>query len=308
MKRGILLAVVIVPALATSMALLSARPAAAYVRYTSNSGKTFAWPQSCVPMVVYPDDLTGMMTRDEILTAVDASAATWSNTADACTYLDITVSSSSDPTPRAVNDGRNNVIFRTSTWCKLTDKGVCDPNVPYDPAALALTSVSASTSSGIIRDADIEVNASNFNWADLVLHPNLRGDNQSFHDLQNAVTHEMGHVIGLDHTCYLQGPAPLDNTGQPIPDCADAPPDVLATTMFPSANPGDIDKRDLAPDDQQAVCEIYPAAHDPMTCAPGQTDPGGCSCSAAGAPASALASLVLLVVAVLGTRARRRRG
>jgi MYXO-CTERM domain-containing protein len=82
---------------------------------------------------------------------------------------------------------------------------------------------------------------------------------------------------------------------------------VLATTMFPSANPGDIDKRDLAPDDQLAVCEIYPASKDPMTCAPGQTDPGGCSCAAAGAPASGMASLVLLVLAVLATRARRRR-
>ena len=219
------------------------------------------------------------------------------------------MASSSDPTPRAVNDGRNSVIFRTSTWCKLTDKGVCDPNVPYDPAALALTSVSASTSSGIIRDADIEVNASNFNWADLVLHPNLRGDGQSFHDLQNAVTHEMGHVIGLDHTCYLQGPAPLDNTGQPIPDCADAPPDVLATTMFPSANPGDIDKRDLAPDDQQAVCDIYPASHDPMTCAAGPDGSGRRFVPAGGRRAGVGAGVARPAGGGRSaTRARRRRG
>jgi MYXO-CTERM domain-containing protein len=306
-KRRSLPALTGVLTLATLAALLSARPADAYVRYTSNAGKTFMWPQSCVMIVAYPNDLLGMMTRDEILGAVDAAASAWSKSSDACTYLDLMISSSSDATPRAINDGRNNVIFRTSTWCKLTDKGVCDTAMLYDPAALALTSVSASTSSGVIRDADVEVNASNFNWADLVTHPNLR-DGQSFHDLQNALTHEMGHLIGLDHTCYLQGPAPLDNNGQPIPDCADAPPDVLATTMFPSANPGDIDKRDLAPDDQQAVCDIYPASHDPMTCAPSQTDPGGCGCSAAGAPGPALAALVVLLAALLATRARRRRG
>ena len=149
-----------------------APPAAAYVRYTSNSGKMFKWPQSCVR----DDRLSRRPDRDDDPRRDPGRgrrlrAPTWSKASDACTYLDITVASSSDPTPRAVNDGRNNVIFRTSTWCKLTAKGVCDPNVPYDPAALALTSVSASTSSGIIRDADIEVNASNFNWADLVVAP-----------------------------------------------------------------------------------------------------------------------------------------
>jgi MYXO-CTERM domain-containing protein len=250
------------------------------------------------------------MTRDETLGAVDASAAAWSKVSDSCTYLDIMVSSSSDATPRAVNDGRNNVIFRSKSWCKLTDKNECDSAVAYDPAALALTSVSASTSSGIIRDADVEVNAYHFNWADLVVHPDLRGAGQSFHDLQNAVTHEMGHLIGLDHTCYLQPPAPIDDMGNPIPDCASASPDVLATTMFPSANPGDIDKRDLAPDDQRAVCEIYPAAQDPKSCSPGGTDPGGCSCAVGARGGGAgLGSFMMLAAALLAARrARRRRG
>lgn len=301
MKRALVAAALVAAALV-------GRPAAAYVRYTSSNGKMFMWPQSCVAVTAFPDDLLGMMTRDEILNAVDASAATWSSVSDPCTYLNIMVSSSSGTTPRAVNDGRNNVIFRSTSWCKQTDTGACDPAVPYDPAALALTSVSASTSSGIIRDADVEVNAYHFSWADLVIHPDLRGDGQNFHDLQNAVTHEMGHLIGLDHTCYLQPPAPVDNNGNPIPDCADAPADVLATTMFPSANPGDIDKRDLAPDDQQAVCDIYPASQDPKTCSPGQTG-GSKGCSATGgAPATALSLLVMFAVALLATRARRRRG
>jgi MYXO-CTERM domain-containing protein len=287
--------------------LLATRPAAAYVRYVSNSGKVFQWPQSCVVMTHYPSDLVGMMTRDEINGAVEASAKTWSKSSDACTYLDIQVSSSSDPTPRAVNDGRNNIIFRSTSWCKQMPGGECDPTMPYDPAALALTSVSASTSSGIIRDADLEVNAYRFSWADLVKHSDLRGDGQSFHDLQNAVTHEMGHVIGLDHTCYLQPPPLIDNSGQPTPDCASAPPDVLATTMFPSANPGDVDKRDLAPDDQLAVCEIYPAAQDPMVCAPGGTDPKGCACTTGGPATPGLASFVLAAALLLIMRGRRRR-
>jgi len=287
---------------------IAPRPAAAYVRYKSSSGKTFKWPQSCVPLVAYPQDLTAMMTTEEILGAVDAAATTWSNGGDACTYLQISVSSSTGPTPHANNDGANNVIFRSANWCKLMANGACDPAVPYDPAALALTSVSASTSTGTIRDADIEVNATQFSWADLVTHSELRGGGQPFHDLQNAVTHEMGHLIGLDHTCYLQPPAPLDNNGIPIPDCQDASPDVLATTMFPSANPGDIDKRTLAPDDQQAVCDIYPADQDPMVCMP-MAKSSGCSWATAGARGSgAVLSLVVVGMAlVLAARTRKRR-
>ena len=290
--------------------LFVAGRADAYVRYTSDSGKMFKWPQTCVPIATYPKDLVEMMTLDEILGAVDASAAAWSRSADGCTYLDITVSSSTDDTPRATNDGHNNVIFRASNWCKVNATGTCDTTVVYDPAALALTSVSASTSSGVIRDADIEVNAFHFSWADLVAHPDLRGNGQPFHDLQNALTHEMGHLIGLDHTCYFQGPPPLDNTGAPITDCASASAEVLETTMFPSANPGDVDKRTLAPDDQLAVCDIYPAAADPMTCAPATPPEEGCSsCAVAGAPASAGGVCWLIAAALLAARApRRRRG
>ena len=253
-----------------------------------------------------------MMTIDEIVGAVDGSAAAWSRDADACTYLDITVSSSTDATPRATNDGHNNVIFRAANWCKLTAMGTCDPTFVYDPAALALTSVSASTSSGVIRDADIEVNAFHFNWADLVAHPDLRGNGQPYHDLQNALTHEMGHLIGLDHTCYFQGPPPLDNTGAPITDCASASAEVLETTMFPSANPGDIDKRTLAPDDQLAVCEIYPAAAGSDDVRARRRRPRRVARRArsAGAPASAVGIICgLIAAALLAARApRRRRG
>jgi len=303
-------AVVLIAAAGLAATLAAARPAAAYVRYQSNSGKMFKWPQSCVQLEAYPADLLEMMTAEEITGAVDASAAAWSRSGDPCTYLDISVTTSTDPSPRATNDGHNLVVFRAANWCKLTATGECDSQVVYDQAALALTSVSASTSSGIIRDADIEVNAFHFSWADLVAHPDLRGAGMSYHDLQNAVTHEMGHLIGLDHTCYFQGPAPLDQNGVPIPDCANASADVLATTMFPSANPGDIDKRTLAPDDQQAVCDIYPAAQDPMVCSPPGTMPpsGGCSsAAAAGAPTSAAGLIALGAAILLAARARRRR-
>jgi hypothetical protein len=267
----------------------------------------FKWSQTCVPMVIFPKDMEAMMPIAEILSNADASATTWSARANDCTYLDVTVTPSTDATPRATNDNRNNIIFRTTRWCKLTLTGDCDPGIPYDPAALALTSVSASTSSGIIRDADIEFNAFHFDWTDLVAHPELQGS--VYHDLQNALTHEMGHVIGLDHTCFLRPPAPLDNNNNPLPDCAGAPPDVLETTMFPSANPGDLEKRTLAADDLLGLCEIYPKAEDPMMCvAPKETEPGcgGGGCAMTGAPGTAAGLGAALALLLLGARRRRR--
>jgi MYXO-CTERM domain-containing protein len=272
-------------ATALGLGLVSLAPeAVAYVRYTAR-GTAFAWPQSCLAITAYPGSFTTMMTLDEIKNAAGGAAFVWTGAAYPCTNLAITVSMSTDPAPRAVNDGRNSLIFRTGSWCLLNADGSCDPtSAAYDPAALALTSVSASTSTGYIKDVDIEVNGFE-HWADLVAHPELDGPGTSFNDLQNDLAHEMGHLIGLDHTCAPPNttPRPLDNLGNPVPDCDKAPPDVIATTMFPSANPGDISKRDLAPDDQQAVCDIYSAS----AALPCMAPPDGGTTGTAGATGTA---------------------
>jgi len=194
-------------------------------------------------------------------------------------------------------------------WCKLLSNGSCDTTMYYDPAALALTTVSARMSSGQITDADIEVNAFNFMWGDLVVNPPTAGGTQ-VHDLRNAMTHEMGHLIGLDHTCFPSTstmPHPNDDMGVPIPDCRVASQEVMETTMFPSADSGDVDKRTLGPDDQRAVCEIYPAAADPNVCKPVvPEDEGGCDCGAAGRATAATPVAAALAVGFLIWRRRRR--
>ena len=90
----------------------------------------------------------------------------------------------------------------------------------------------------------------------------------------------MGHFIGLDHTCLLNGVYPLDdshkpiipidNLGQPVPSCDDVSypePDMnLKPTMYPSANPGDLEKRTLSDDDRAGLCAIYPVGTTPVSC------------------------------------------
>jgi len=305
------------------------RPAFAYVRNETASGLPFAWKKSCAWMTAFPTELP-LMTRDEASSAIAASVAAWSKqdpANGACSYLDLhlLVAAVGQSQPPARNDGTNGIGLRRDTWCPQS------PNC-YDPAALALTSVFARTSTGEIVDADIEVNGVNFSWAD-VTRTAPTGTEQ---DLQNAVTHEMGHVIGLDHTCYFgSGARPTDQNGAPIPDCATASAAVMETTMFPSANTLDTNKRTLAPDDRMGLCASYPVASDPMSCpAPTSQDAGadagptgpdagldapardagstapskqGCSCEMSGVAAPAPGALLAGILLVMLRRRPRRR-
>jgi uncharacterized protein (TIGR03382 family) len=282
-------------------------PAEAFVRYLTEDNARFFWAQASVPITGYSNDFTQTsMTIDQVANALQGAAAAWSKETNSCTYLELVPALSTAPTPLAVNDGHNSLIFHNSLWCHVAADGSC--NLPYDGTALAVTTDIANTKTGQIYDADVEVNLVDYQWADLVEDPNLANDM----DLQNALTHELGHLIGLDHTCFdalssSTGVRPDDNDGQPIPNCAMPSPDVEATTMFPSAQPGDTQKRTLAPDDINAVCTIYPVDDPPPP--PGTGVNGGCTgCAAAGrgGDTGGPATFGLLAVVLIARRRRAR--
>ena len=235
----------------------SAGPARAYVRYRTQAGQPFVWPRTCLGIIVYPAALAGMMPADQVVAASAAAADAWSIGRIAGTALDIQVAAAEGAAPAVAYDGQSSLAFRTDRWCKATDApGVCS----YDPAALALTTVFARNSTGEMLDADIEVNAKNFLWSDLELGTQASA---GLHNLQNALTHEVGHFIGLEHPCLLPGTdpsveRPLDNLGNPAPDCDAASAAILESTMFPSATSGNLSKRTLAPDDELAAREMSP--------------------------------------------------
>jgi MYXO-CTERM domain-containing protein len=291
--------------LAAALFVASSRPADAFVRYLTDANKPFFWAQTTVPITGYSNDFTQTsMTTDQVSSALQGAAAAWSKEANSCTYLELMPALSTEPTPLAVNDGHNSLIFRSAIWCHVGANGNC--NVTYDSSALAVTTDTANTRTGQIDDADVEVNLVNYQWADLVEDPSLT----SAMDLQNALTHELGHLIGLDHTCYdafsSTGGRPVDNDGYPLPDCATASADVQATTMFPSAQPGDTEKRTLGPDDVNALCTIYNVDHPPPP--PGTAVDSGCNCQTAGHPGGPGGATTFgLLAALLLARARRAR-
>lgn len=280
--------------------LMGSDPAGAYVRTRTDDGAQMCW---CSPSTLKLQLLTqtappslGAAVMTE---ASNAAAAVWSQDAVSCSQMTLEVVPASGLPATVMRDDSNRVFFRKDSW-------------KQDSAALAITNVFAIRSNGKILDADVEINAVHFNWGDLIANPTAGLDNAQ--DLQNTLTHEFGHVIGLDHPCTAtanatddEGRPFLDENGTRAPACNSASAVVRDTTMFASVRPGDTERRTLAADDVKAVCAIYPSAG-PLNCPcedPGNDgkSSGGCSYGGPAAPIGP-AALLLAGLAWLGLRRR----
>jgi hypothetical protein len=289
-----------------------------FVRATTKYGGRLHWGGSCVFMTVDSLGTSEIPFADE-LDAIQAAMNTW-NDQPGCSYVRFMMDA---PEPlEASYDGKNVIKFRQDKWCHA---GVCDvPKNIYPHNANAITTLvyverNGAPDDGTILDADTEINAVNDSYA---VHcetgcettPPLKGD---IFDLQNTMTHELGHTLGLAHTCddmhvpYDPALAPVDDTGQPIPSCSDPdlPPKVTGAVMYNFQAPMQISKRTLSPDDVNAVCTIYPTANDPHVCAPVDLSAGGCAVGGRGGTSGGPIALALAALVVTGracSRSRRR--
>jgi len=292
-------------------------PAAAYVRTVTESGASTAWKTPCVTMEFSLGAPPPVLDAQGYLGAAQAAGAAWSQASldgiNRCTNVIYTVVSVPDVAGKIGLDYHNRLIFRQGQWCSdpLPKDGSC-----YDPTALALTSVFQNTDTGEILDADLEVNATDFTWGDYAAHPEQFEANT--HDFQGTITHEFGHAIGLSHTCFTPGgtfadgtpmPRPLDNDGNPVPDCGpDNPPAITQATMYVSvATPSaEVGLRSLSPDDIQAACDIYPFSTSFECESPSGSGSTGGGCSYPGPTGRDSVAGVLAILA-LGLVFRRRR-
>ncbi|HEY2730498.1 MAG TPA: hypothetical protein VGK52_11180 [Polyangia bacterium] len=313
-------------ALVVLLSVTTAARAQAFVRKVNEKTDvpTF-WNKSCVSVTVYLNGFDKSqnqyaLTVAGIMKSVTEAAHTWSGDVVACPagdapYLEIvpTLAPVNAPAPSVADDAKNVIVFRTDRW----------PS-DHDPSALAVTSVT-SEGDGHISDVDMEINAtsSTMRWMNFdpgFLPPADQHMDADYYDLQNALTHEFGHFIGLDHTCFkpdrpgsdvsAKGALrPTDDRGARVPDCGPltSPPDVQATVMYDVSSPGEVSKRTLSPDDVSAVCAIYaPSRPHEKTCALDKP-PVGCEVAGTSTRGSVCVPSAACAVALLVEAARRRR-
>jgi hypothetical protein len=207
------------------------------------------WRNTCIGYSIQGSG-SKKLTYDEVATAMADAYFSWSGTycsnSDQSLVATITVK---DLGP--VNCGQiayhpngsnqNVVVFRDDFW-------------PYDDpekATLALTTVNFDTTTGEIKDADMEINTADhdFSTGDPV-------DPDKF-DLLSVVTHEAGHFLGLAHS---------------------AEPTAV---MYAREPPGTSNMRQLTSDDVDAICTVYRpdgrrALSPPDVVPVVTTDPGPC--------------------------------
>jgi hypothetical protein len=149
---------------------------------------------------------------------------------------------------------------------------------------LAKTTVTYDKVSGEILDADIELNHA-YNELTVSDDPD-----EIEYDLQSILTHELGHLLGLDHTSDPDG------------------------TMNAAYDRGSTELRSIEEDDVAGICTIYPATRK-ARCDPspkngfdgecGEVVDSGCSLTSKPAPMS-LPTLILLTATLAAARRSRR--
>jgi hypothetical protein len=270
------------------LALVTA-PAHAYVRATTATGHAVRWARPSISIDVYLNALDGV-TDAERRAAVEAAARAWSADETPCTAVRLSVEFRDGAGPAPANDGENVLGARDDGWCPPDAAPPAGASC-HPPSAAAATTTSASAADGRLFDGDTELNTLTFSWAAL----DGAGEPHERQDLQSAVTHELGHVLGFDHPCWSGvGPRARDDRGAPVPDCYGAPPELARETMFPSTEPGDVSRRALTDDARRGLCEVYPA---------GEPTAAGCALARSDPWAAALA---LLFAATARSRAARR--
>jgi hypothetical protein len=220
------------------------------------TGTPLQWPTLCVGMSIQKDGTANLAMKD-VRPAIENGFAAWSGldcgggmqASMAFAELDDVSCHATEYNPGGPN--ANVILFQDNKW---RYHGADD--------TLAKTTVTFDADTGVIFDADIEVNHA---YNEFTV-----GDDNVVYDLQSVITHELGHVLGLDHS-----------------------PDFDAT-MNAGYDPGSTEQRTLEADDIAGICAVYPPDR-PGKCDPTpkgglgdacvqahEDDGGGCAASASG--------------------------
>jgi len=281
--------------------LLLGQSAPQYVRTKTDDGlHCLRWPVAADARarVTFVQSAAGLPALGAgVFDAVSRSGQTWQAQLQACGNLDL-IEGAHWPSRFVgyVQGGSNEnlVLFRTRLCSAVVPSG--DPCLAantcgnaydcWDHAAniIALTTSSYVVTTGVLLDADVEINAVTATPTIVDSPPCSAGGISTScvaNDVQNAVTHELGHFLGLAHA--------------PDP----------SSTMYATEPVGETSKRVLDSGSKQFVCDVYPAGRASNDCGPSSAGSDSSGCTSAPDP-GALTPLVALLLGGLAVRRRRR--
>jgi hypothetical protein len=184
-------------------------------------------PQAAHVVVLVPStaELPPGVSAEDFHRVLADAGRKWSYPAVSCTRLRIDVAPLAYQR-RAVEDGRNIVVFRASSWCHNER---CGKESTFPFAAGAMTSVYPEAAGpGKVTEGDVELNAVHFSWRQIGKSPPPRDGHSREAVLDAVLLHEIGHLLGF-----------RDNAGSP-------------GIMHASA------RTELDPEDIAAVCRAFP--------------------------------------------------
>lgn len=212
---------------------------------------------------VYRLDSAGSLRTpgDTEFPAIEAAFDSWRALSQTCSDFAFTRGPDiQKPRVGYVKDGTNeNVLTFREADCNdvvppgdpCIDADTC-PNVyacwEHGGATIALTTTTFSFRTGYILDADIEFNASDngrgflFTAVDSPPCAGAPATDCVATDIQNTLTHELGHVVGLDHV------------------------KTLGSTMESAAMAGETHKRIIDAGSAAGFCSAYPPGLPPTQC------------------------------------------
>jgi hypothetical protein len=226
------------PALILALVLSTGLPARAYEIATSKAGY-FHWEESSVPYRVHVNGSDDLHDGSDIA-AIHAAMDAWNGVS--CATLRFEYDGLTSDTRVGYDEDEEGGSPNLIVWREDPAQWIA---AGHDENYYAVTTLSVRRATARIVDADIEVNGA--------FHTFSTSNELPIIDVQNTLTHEIGHMAGLDHSGHL------------------------SSTMYEKAGPGELSKRSIETDDRLGLCFLYPAGDVPPWY--GQGGGGGGDCS-----------------------------